>query len=120
MDKKIYKLVSTSRKRVVESPFCLCGERIAAFYLEEASLRMARMLRESAWCRTVYGCYDQPGGTFLIGPASARPVGKYRQTLAVREVKDTVEPSVPVWKSVTARRVANELDAFVKSCLAAV
>ena len=115
----IYRLVSTSRKRVVESPFCLCGERVAAFYLEEAALRMARALRESKW-KTVYGCYAQPDGSFLIGLASARPVGKYRQTLAIREVKDTVEPSVPVWKSVTARRVANELDAFVKSCLAAV
>lgn len=87
MDKKIYKLKSTSPKRVVESPFCLCGERIAAFYLKETALRMARMLREGEWCKTVYGCYSQPDGTFLIGPASALPVGKYRQTLALREVK---------------------------------
>ena len=116
----IYRLVSTSPKRVVESPFCLCGERVAAFYLEEAALKMARMLRESAWCKTVYGCYDQPGGAFLIGPASARPVGKYRQTLALREISDKADPSVPVWKSVTAGRVANELDTFVRSCLADV
>ena len=115
---KIYRLVSTGRKRVVESPFYLCGEWVAAFYLEEAALRMARMLRVSAWCKTVYGCYAQPDGTFLIGPASALPVGKYRQTLAVREVKGRIDPSVPVWKNVTAGRIATELAAFVKLCLA--
>ena len=114
---KIYKLVSTSRKRVVESPFCLYGERIAAFYLRETALRMARMLREGAWCKTVYGCYSQPNGTFLIGPASALPVGKYRQTLAVREVKGKPDPSVQVWKSVTVRRILSDVDAFVRSCL---
>ena len=117
MKGEIYRLVSTSRKRVVESPFCLCGERIAAFYLRETALRMARMLRESEWCKTVYGCYSQPDGTFLIGPASALPVGKYRQTLVVREVKGALDPSVPVWKNVTVRRILSDVDAFVRSCL---
>ena len=116
MDKECYRLVSTSPKRVIESPFCLCGERIAAFYLEEAALKIARALRESKW-KTVYGCYAQPDGSFLIGPASALPVGKYRQTLAVREVKGRIDPSVPVWKNVTAGRIASELAAFVRSCL---
>ena len=117
MKGEIYRLVSTSRKRVVESPFCLCGERIAAFYLWETALRMARMLREGEWCKTVYGCYSQPDGTFLIGPASALPVGKYRQTLALREVKGALDPSVPVWKNVTVRRILSDVDAFVRSCL---
>ena len=117
---KIYRLVSTSRKRVLESPFCLCGERIAAFYLEEASLRMARMLRESAWCRTVYGCYDQPGGTFLIGPASARAGGRFRQKISLRRVTGKLAPSVPVWKNVRVRRVIGELADFVQTCLTRV
>ena len=47
MKGEIYQLVSTDRKRVVESPFCRCGERIAAFYMEEAALKIARALRES-------------------------------------------------------------------------
>ena len=80
MSKKIYKLVSMSPKRVVESPFCLCGERMATFCLAEAALRMVGMMRGVAWCKTVYGCYAQPDGTWLIGPLSARPVGKFRQT----------------------------------------
>ena len=113
---KIYRLVSTGRKRVVESPFCLCGERVAAFYLEETALKIARALRESKW-KTVYGCYAQPDGTFLIGPASALPVGKYGQTLALREVKGALDPSVSDWKNVTVRRIVGELDAFVRSCL---
>ena len=74
----IYRLVSTSPKRVVESPFCLSGERIAAFYLEETALKIARALRESKW-KTVYGCYAQPDGTFLIGLASARAAGSGRR-----------------------------------------
>ena len=116
----IYRLVSTSPKRVIESPFCLCGERTAAFYLEEAALRMVGMMRDVAWCKTVYGCYAQPDGTFLIGPSSARPVGKFRQTLALREVTGKPDPAVPVWKNVTVRRIVSELDAFVRACLTSV
>lgn len=115
--KVIYRLVSTSRERVVESPFCLGGERVAAFYLMEAALKMARILRESEKCPTVYGCYRQPDGTYLIGPASARAVGKYRQTLALREVTEKINASVEVWKSVTAGRVSGPLDAFARVCL---
>ena len=117
MDKKIYKLVSTSPKRIVESPFCLCGVRTAAFYLEEAALRMVGMMRDVAWCKTVYGCYAQPDGTFLIGPSSARPVGKFRQTLALREVKGKINPDIPIWKSVTSGRVRGPLTAFAQTCL---
>ena len=115
--KVIYRLVSTSRERVIESPFCLGGERIAAFYLEETALKMARILRESEKCPTVYGCYRQPNGTYLIGPASARPVGKYRQTLEARKVSGTVDASTEVWKNVTTRRILDPLDAFVRRCL---
>ena len=117
MDKKIYRLVSTGRKRVMESPFCLCGERIAAFYMRETALRMARMLRESEWCKTVYGCYSQPDGTYLIGLASARAGGKYRQTISLRKVPGKLPASVEVWKSVTRGRVTFSLDAFARTCL---
>ena len=119
MDKKIYKLVSTSRKRVVESPFCLCGERIAAFYLEETALKIARALRESKW-KTVYGCYAQPDGTFLIGLASARAGGRFRQKISLRRVTGKLAPSVPVWKNVSVRRVIGELADFVQTCLTRV
>ena len=47
MDKKIFKLVSTSPMRTVESPFCLCGERMATFCLEEAALREVKGKIES-------------------------------------------------------------------------
>ena len=114
-----YQLVSTSRKRVIESPFCLCGERIAAFYLEEAALKIARALRESKW-KTVYGCYAQPDGSFLIGLASARAGGRFRQKISLRRVSGELDPSVPVWKNVSARRVIGELADFVRACLARV
>ena len=117
MTKVIYRLVSTSRERVIESPFCLGGERIAAFYLEETALKMARILRESDACPTVYGCYRQPDGTFLIGPASARPVGKYRQTLGLRKVNEPVAAATEVWQNVSAKRLSGPLDAFVRTCL---
>ena len=116
---KIYRLVSTSRKRVLESPFCLCGERIAAFYLEEAALKIARALRESKW-KTVYGCYAQPDGTFLIGLASARAGGRFRQKISLRRVTGKLAPSVPVWKNVRVRRVIGELADFVQTCLTRV
>ena len=112
-----YQLVSTSRKRELVSPFCFRGERLAAFYLEEAALRMATILKDSPKCPTVYGCYLQPDGTWLIGPASARPVGKYRQTLSLRKVSGKLPASVEVWKSVTRLRVVYFLDAFARSCL---
>ena len=115
----IYRLVSTSRKRVVESPFCLFGERIAAFYLEEAALKIARALRESKW-KTVYGCYAQPDGTFLIGLASARAGGRFRQKISLRRVSGELDPSVPVWKNVSAKRVICELAEFVQTCLTRV
>ena len=117
--KKIFKLVSTSRKRVLESPFCLSGERIAAFYLEEAALRIARALRESKW-KTVYGCYAQPDGSFLIGLASARAGGRFRQKISLRRVSGELDSSVPVWKNVSVRRVTGELADFVQTCLARV
>ena len=116
MGEVIYRLVSTSRKRVVESPFCLCGERIAAFYLEEAALKIARALRESEW-KTVYGCYAQPDGTFLIGLASARAGGKFRQKISLRKVSGKLNPAVETWKNVSAKRISGPLDAFVRSCL---
>ena len=112
----IYRLVSTCRKRVMESPFCLCGERIAAFYLEEAALKIARALRESKW-KTVYGCYAQPDGSFLIGLASARAGGRFRQKISLRRVSGQSAPSVPAWKNVSARRVVGELADFVRACL---
>ena len=117
MSRKIYKLVSTSPKRELVSPFCFRGERVAAFCLEEAAIRMAKCLRDSPKCPTVYGCYRQPNGTWLIGPSSARPVGKFRQTLALREVKGKIKPDVPVWKSVTVGRVKGPLNAFAQACL---
>ena len=113
----IYRLVSVNRKRTVKSPFCLLGERIAAFYFEEAALRMARILRVSDMCQTVYGCYLQPDGSYLIGPASACRHGKYCQTLRLQEVDGPLDASVEVWKSVTAKRVAEPLDEFVRDCL---
>ena len=113
-----YQLVSTSRKRELVSPFCFRGERVAAFCLEEAAIRMAKCLRDNPKCPTVYGCYRQPDGTWLIGPASARPVGKYWQTLSLRKVSGKLPASVEVWKSVTVGRVVFSLDAFVRSCLA--
>ena len=115
----IYRLVSTGRKRVVESPFCLCGERVAAFYLEEAALKIARALWESKW-KTVYGCYAQPDGSFLIGLASARAGGKFRQKISLRKVEGKLTPSVPVWKNVSAKRVIGELADFVQTCLTRV
>ena len=113
------RLVSTSRKRELASPFCLCGERVAAFYQETAALKIARALRESGW-KTVYGCYDQPDGSFLIGLASARAGGKFRQKISLRKVEGKLAPSVPVWKNVSAKRVAGELADFVRDCLARV
>ena len=89
---------------------------MAAFYLREAALKMARILRESDECPTVYGCYRQGDGTWLIGPSSARPVGKFRQTLSLREEKKP-DASTPVWKNVTVGRVVRDLDAFVDECL---
>ena len=47
MEEAYYRLVSTSRKRELVSPFCFRGKRIAEFYLNEASIRLARILRES-------------------------------------------------------------------------
>ena len=117
MGEVIYRLVSVNRKRTVESPFCLLGERIAAFYFEEAALKMARILRVSDMCRTVYGCYLQPDGSYLIGPASACRHGKYCQTLRLQEVEGTPDASVEVWKSVTAKRVAGPLEEFARTCL---
>ena len=61
-----YQLVSTSPKRELVCPFCFPGERLAAFYLEETALRMPTI---SLKCPTVYGCYLQPDGTWLIGRA---------------------------------------------------
>ena len=119
MNKKVYKLVSTSQKRVVESPFCLLGERIAAFYFEEPALKMARALRESKW-KTVDGCYAQPDGSFLIGLASARAGGRFRQKISLRRVTGKLAPSVPVWKNVSVRRVIGELADFVQACLTCV
>ena len=78
---------------------------------------MATILKDSPKCPTVYGCYRQPDGTWLIGPASARPVGKYRQTLSLRKVSGKLPASVEVWKSVTRLRVVYFLDAFARSCL---
>ena len=78
---------------------------------------MAKCLRDNPECPTVYGCYRQPDGAWLIGPASARPVGKYRQTLSWRKVSGKLPASVEVWKSVTRGRVVFSLDAFVRSCL---
>ena len=111
--------MSTSPKRVVESPFCLCGERVAAFYLEAAALKMARALRESKW-KTVYGCYAQPDGTFLIGLASARAGGRFRQKISLRRMSGELAPSVPVWKNVSAKRIACELADFVRAYLARI
>ena len=115
-EKAIYRLVSTSLVRTLESPFLLRGERVASFVLEEAALRMAVKLRDSKACPTVYGCYQQEDGTWLIGPSSARPVGKFRQTLSLREEKKP-DASTPVWKNVTVGRVVRDLDAFVDECL---
>lgn len=112
-----YQLVSTSQKRVLASPFCFRGERLAAFYLKEAAIRIARTLRESKACPTVYGCYSQPDGTYLIGLASARAGGKYRQTISLRKVSGQLPASVEVWKSVTRLRVMFSLDAFARDCL---
>lgn len=117
MDKRLYRLVSTSRVRVLESPFLLRGERVASFVLEETALRMAVKLRDSKACPTVYGCYQQEDGAWLIGPSSARPVGKFRQTLSLREEKNKPDSSTPVWKNVTVGRVVRDLDAFVDECL---
>ena len=119
MGEVIYRLVSTSEKRVIESPFCLCGERIAAFYLEEAALKIARALRESEW-KTVYGCYAQPDGAFLIGLASARAGGKFRQRLSLKNVTDRFDPSLPVWKNASVKRISGPLDEFVHACLRSV
>ena len=117
MDERLYRLVSTSRVRTLESPFLLRGERVASCVLEEAALSLARKLRTGKACPTVYGCYRQEDGTWLIGPASARPVGKFRQVLSLKEVRRAPDPSTPVWKSVTVGRVIRDLDAFVDECL---
>ena len=117
MGERLYRLVSTSRARVWESPFLLRGERVASFVLEEAALRMAGKLRDVKLCPTVYGCYRQGNGTWLIGPSSARPVGKFRQVLSLRRETRTPDPSTPIWKSVTVGRVVHVLDAFVGECL---
>ena len=116
MDEDYYRLVSTSRKRELVSPFCFRGKRIAAFYLEETALKIARALRESEW-KTVYGCYDQPDGSFLIGLASARAGGKFRQKIALQRLPGPPDASVDVWKTVTAGRITGPLDAFARTCL---
>ena len=92
------------------------GKRIAAFYLEEAALKIARALRESEW-KTVYGCYDHPDGSFLIGLASARAGGKFRQKIALQRLPGPPDASVEVWRTVTAGRISGPLDAFARSCL---
>ena len=117
MDEEYYRLVSTSRKRELVSPFCFRGKRIAEFYLNEASIRMARILRESEECPTVYGCYVQLDGSFLIGLASARAGGKFRQKIALQRLPGPPDASVEVWKSVTAGRISGPLAAFARTCL---
>ena len=116
MDEDYYRLVSTSRKRELVSPFCFRGKRIAEFYQEEAALKIARALRESEW-KTVYGCYDQPDGSFLIGLASARAGGKFRQKIALQRLPGPPDASVEVWKSVTAGRISGPLDSFARTCV---
>ena len=116
VEEDYYRLVSTSRKRELVSSFCFRGKRIAAFYLEEAALKIARALRESEW-KTVYGCYDQPDGSFLIGLASARAGGKFRQKIALQKLPGPSNASVEVWKNVTAGRIVGTLDAFARTCL---
>ena len=117
MDEDYYRLVSTSRKRELVSPFCFRGKRIAEFYQKEAALKIARTLRESEW-KTVYGCYDQPDGSFLIGLASARAGGKFRQKIALQRLPGPPDASVEVWKTVTAGRISVPLAAFARTCLA--
>ena len=116
MEEDYYRLVSTSRKRELVSPFCFRGKRIAAFYHEEAAMKIARALRESEW-KTVYGCYAQPDGSFLIGLASARASGKFRQKIALERLPGPPDVSVDVWKTVTAGRISGPLAAFARSCL---
>ena len=116
MEEDYYRLVSTSRKRALVSPFCFRGKRIAAFYHEEAAMKIARALRESEW-KTVYGCYAQPDGSFLIGLASARAGGKFRQKIALQRIPGPPDASAEVWKTVTADRITGPLDVFARSCL---
>ena len=52
--------------------------------------------------------------------ASARAGGKFRQKISLRKESGKLAPSVPVWKNVSAKRVAGELADFVRDCLARV
>ena len=56
----------------------------------------------------------------MIGLASARTGGRFRQKISLRKVTGKLAPSVPVWKNVSVKRVIGELADFVQTCLVRV